>query len=86
MLATLTISESLIEDISAELLRARAKFPGAFNLNVALMEEMGEFAAAQLQGRAADVRKEGIQVISTVLRILLEGDQSLTMTTESMQK
>lgn len=86
MLATLTIPEDIIEDISAEILRARAKFPGAFNLNTALMEEVGEFASAQMQGRVDDVRKEGIQVISTVLRIMLEGDQSLTMTAESMQK
>lgn len=86
MLATLTIPEDIIEDISAEILRARAKFPGAYNLNTALMEEVGEFASAQMQGRSADVRKEGIQVISTVLRIMLEGDQSLVMTAESTQK
>lgn len=83
----LTIPPDIIEDLASELLRARAKFPSAYNLNTALMEECGELASAQMQqlGPAA-VRKEAIQVMSTVLRILTEGDQSLTVNDEARQK
>ena len=86
MLATLVIPESIIEDVAAEVQRARTKFPRNVNLNIALSEEFGEFAAAQLQGRKGDTYKEGIQVIGLVVRILTEGDASIVMDDESMQK
>lgn len=82
----LIVPLDLVEDVAAEVQRARAKFPSATNLNVALMEEVGELARAQLHGDVIEGRKEAVQVIGLVVRILTEGDQSLTMTDESKQK
>jgi hypothetical protein len=86
MLATLMIGEDVIEDLAAEVMRARAKFPSHLNLNTALMEEMGELACAQMQQHgAAAIRKEAIQVMATAYRIMTEGDASLTLNDEAKQ-
>ena len=77
--------DAFVNDILDEVQRARKKFPSALNLNVALMEEMGEFANAQLTQDASSVYKEGIQVIAVVFRILSEGDKSLDTSPESRQ-
>lgn len=87
MNATLTIPEDVIEDLAAEVERARKKFPNHFNLNAALMEEMGELAAAQMQQLGAQqIRKEAIQVMAVAFRIMTEGDASLTVNDEAKQK
>lgn len=73
------IPESVIEDLSAEVQRARAKFPSGFDLNMALMEEVGELAAAQLQHEPPQrIRHEAIQVMAMAFRILEEGDATRT--------
>jgi len=75
MLATATIPIDVIEDLAAEVLRARAKFPNGYDLNMALMEEVGELAAAQLQHEPQQrIRREAIQVMAMAFRILSEGD------------
>ena len=43
------LGHELAEEIEDEIRRARKKFPGSAHLNVALMEEVGELAKAQLQ-------------------------------------
>lgn len=68
----------LAQEINAELDRSRAKFPGNQNMTVALMEEVGELARAQLESLPISaVRAEAIQVIAAALRILFEGDASI---------
>jgi hypothetical protein len=87
MLATMTIPEGVIEDLAAEVERARAKFPRNRALTVALMEEVGELAQAQLQQLGtAQIRKEAIQVMAVAFRILSEGDASIPLDDEAKQK
>ena len=64
-----------IAALTAELKRARAKFPGNAKLTVALMEEVGELAQALLQGKPKDeIVKEALQVACVAVRIAEEGD------------
>lgn len=64
-----------IAALTAELKRARAKFPANAKLTVALMEEVGELAQALLQGKAKDeIVKEALQVACVAVRIAEEGD------------
>jgi hypothetical protein len=81
------LDETLIKEIDDELTKARKKFPKNRNLNLALQEEVGEFARAQLQdGSYKSIQLEGVQVIVLVLRILAEGDASIVCDEESTQK
>jgi len=86
---------TIVEDLSAELNRARNKFPSAFNLNFALMDEVGELVAAQMQKPSDEdlipyynmnIRKEAIQVMAMCVRIIEEGDKSLVLNEETTQK
>lgn len=79
--------KNIATELQAELDRARAKFPNGYNLNAALMEEVGELASAQMQqlGWMA-IRKEAIQVMAVAVRIMEEGDASLTLNPEAAQK
>lgn len=64
-----------LDAISAEVLRARTKFPGNNHLLAALTEEVGELAQAMLQGRPRDeIEKEAIQVACVAIRLIEEGD------------
>jgi NTP pyrophosphatase (non-canonical NTP hydrolase) len=85
MLATMVIPQDVIDDLAAEVQRARAKFPRNRALTVALMEEVGELAQAQLQ-QLPTVRKEAIQVMALAFRILSEGDASIPLDDEAKQK
>jgi NTP pyrophosphatase (non-canonical NTP hydrolase) len=67
--------------ITAELEKARSKFPGTRHCMNALTEEVGELAQALLeqeykpeQDFNSEVRKEAIQVAAMAIRILEEGD------------
>ena len=61
--------------VGAEVMRARAKFPGNEHLLAALTEEVGELAQAMLQGKPRDeIEKEAIQVACVAIRIVEEGD------------
>lgn len=82
--------ESTRKDIEAELERARAKFPGTWQVMNALTEEVGELANALLEqdyqkgyGSAAvlndAVRKEAIQVAAMAIRLLEEGDTTFPL-------
>lgn len=65
------------DSISAEVARAREKFPGNRLLLAALTEEVGELAKAMLQDRPREeIRKEAIQVAAVAVRIIEEGDAS----------
>ncbi len=67
----------LLEEISAELSDARAKFPGDNVTMLALMEEVGELATATFSEDRQAVRKEAVQVAAMAMRIVLDGDATL---------
>ena len=61
--------------VAEEMIRARRKFPRPELLMTALTEEVGELAQALLQyGNGPQSREEAVQVASTAIRILEEGD------------
>ena len=67
-----------LEEVFAELKRARAKFPNSALLVTALTEEHGEAVKAvldRLQGKPVDVSAELVQVIAMAVRLLEEGDR-----------
>ena len=68
-------TELALVHVGEEVARARAKFPRARKLTVALMEEVGELAQAQLQQKPPEeIRKEAMQVAAVAVRIMTEGD------------
>ncbi|MCY6381084.1 hypothetical protein [Hoeflea prorocentri] len=68
----------LFSEIREELERARAKFPGDGVTMLALMEEVGELAKASFEEPRANVRKEAVQVAVMAMRVVLDGDSSLS--------
>lgn len=63
--------------ISAEVLKARTKFPDNKHLLAALVEEVGELAQAMLQDKPRDqIDREAIQVAWVAVRIIEEGDSA----------
>jgi hypothetical protein len=67
--------------VAAELVRARAKFPGTTNVTVALAEELGELSKALLdhsygKGENDAVYAEAVQVAAMAQRVAEEGDPS----------
>lgn len=78
---------SIVVDLSAELNRARAKFPSGYNLLAALFEEGGELSAALMQNLSKqEIRKEAIQCMAMCVRIIEEGDRSIHINEETSQK
>lgn len=73
----MTPENQLMNEIIAELARARAKFPGDNVTMLALMEEVGELAKASFEESRAAVRKEAVQVAVMAMRVVLDGDASL---------
>jgi hypothetical protein len=74
-------------DLGHEMMRARAKFPGNRFMSLALAEEVGELAKAQLQkAPAVEIRHEALQVACLAMRIAREGDASLTDITDEEAK
>ncbi len=68
-------SQLTLDAISAEVIRARQKFPGKRFLLAALMEEVGELSRAYLQKKDKDeIEIEAIQVACLAIRIIEEGD------------
>ena len=70
--------EQFIEEVRAELTRARAKFPGDRLMCLALAEEFGELCKAVLDEKAENVRKEAVQTAVMCARVVLDGDGSVT--------
>lgn len=67
--------EATMGAITAEVMKARTKFPGNKHLLAALTEEVGELAQAMLQNKPRDeIRKEAVQVACVAIRIVEEGD------------
>ena len=75
--------DQVFDLVRAELVRARRKFPEPHFMMTAITEEVGELARAVLHKvapeepdpyAADDVLKEAVQVISTVVRLVVEGD------------
>lgn len=69
---------TLVREILDELARARTKFPGDNVATLALVEEVGELAKAAFEESRARVREEAIQVAVLAMRVVLDGDQTLT--------
>lgn len=68
--------QELADDILAELVRARAKFPGKNVTFAALVEEVGELATATFEESRERVRKEAVQVAVMAMRMVLDGDHT----------
>lgn len=66
-----------LDEVRAELIRARAKFPGDRIMTLAMSEEAGELVKAVLDEPAANVRKEAVQTATMAARIVLDGDSSV---------
>ena len=69
--------EVFLAEVRAELIRARAKFPGDRIMTIALAEEFGELCKAVLDESAANVRKEAVQTAVMAARVALDGDGSV---------
>lgn len=69
--------EQFLDEVRAELQRARSKFPGDRLMTVALAEEFGELCKAVLDEPAARVRKEAVQTAVMAARVILDGDGSV---------
>jgi hypothetical protein len=69
--------DAFLEEVRAELIRARAKFPGDRIMTIALAEEFGELCKAVLDEPAANVRKEAVQTAVMAARVVLDGDGSV---------
>lgn len=69
--------DAFLDDVRAELIRARAKFPGDRIMTLAMSEEAGELVKAVLDEPAANVRKEAVQTAAMAARIVLDGDSSV---------
>lgn len=70
--------------VVAEVARGRAKFPSPDHLTLALGEEVGEVQRAVLHhryegGSIEDVRKELVQVMCVAVRLLEEGDPTVSL-------
>lgn len=70
-------AERFLADVRAELLKARAKFPGDRIMVIALAEEFGELAKAVLDESAERVRKEAVQTAVMAARVAIDGDGSV---------
>lgn len=82
-----TPASETIRALQEEMLKARRKFPHNTRLTVALMEELGELAKAELQGRMhAEIQKEALQVACVALRIFEETDADFETLTEEEKK
>jgi hypothetical protein len=68
---------ALLDEIKAELARARAKFPSNGVTMLALMEEVGELAKATFEEPRENVRAEAVQVAVMAMRVALDGDSTL---------
>lgn len=68
--------QHLADDILAELVRARTKFPGKNVTFAALVEEVGELATATFEESRARVRREAVQVAVMAMRMVLDGDHT----------
>lgn len=71
------VGGNIMDEIAAELTRARRKFPDAIACTTALTEEVGELSKALLDECPERVRKEAIQVAVMAIRVATEGDSAL---------
>lgn len=69
--------DNFIQNVRAEISRARSKFPGRRIMGLAFGEEMGEVFKALLDERAVNVYKECVQAACMAGRIALDGDESV---------
>ncbi len=75
-----------IMDIEGEAMRARKLFPDPAGVMTALVEEVGELAKAYLDEPWECVEAEAIQVAAMAIRVLEEGDPTLTEVREKRRK
>lgn len=70
-------ADAFFAEVRAELIRARAKFPGDRIMTLALAEEFGELCKAVLDESSAAVRKEAVQTAVMACRVAIDGDGSV---------
>ncbi len=80
---TITPEGQLSDEILAELVCARTKFPGKNVTFAALVEEVGELATATFEEGRDRVRKEAVQVAVMAMRMVLDGDHTFDAWRES---
>ena len=66
--------DKAVDDLMAEMARARKKFPGNRYLLAALVEEVGELGEAMLSGTREEAYQEALQCACVAMRIAEEGD------------
>jgi NTP pyrophosphatase (non-canonical NTP hydrolase) len=66
-----------MQEVAAEIAKARAKFPDTEITTLAFSEESGELVKAVLDEPKASVRKEAVQVAAMACRLATEGDDSV---------
>lgn len=75
----LPISNDAISALQNEVMEARFKFPVNKQLTVALMEEVGELAKAELQKESNErIKSEALQVACVAMRIYEETDADMS--------
>lgn len=70
-------TDEFLAQVSKELKRARAKFPGDRIMTIALAEEFGELAKAMLDEDGEAVWKEAVQTAVMAARVAIDGDSSV---------
>jgi len=68
---------AFVDDVLAELRRARKKFPNSTASMTALTEEVGELARAMLGESQQRIYQEAVQVAGMAARVALDGDPTL---------
>lgn len=68
--------DEVLAEVKAEIILARAKFPGGRLTTIALMEEVGEVARAIIDESPYRVRHEAMQVACVAIMLMLDGDVS----------
>ena len=68
--------EQFLKAVSAEVKRARRKFPGENATNAALVEEVGEVSTALMFEPWSNVIAEAVQVAAMACRLATEGDST----------
>jgi hypothetical protein len=83
----LSVLDETFDDIGAEVIRARQKFPGNRHLLAALVEEVGELSQAYLQRQGSQrIREEAMQVACVAIRIMEEGDSAFAVLDDAIRR
>lgn len=69
-------TSDFLNEVYNEIGHAREHYPGAKHMLAALVEEVGELAAALLEGQSYEsIRAEAVQVAAMACRVAVDGDE-----------